>query len=42
MDSNRCLLKETGFVAILPDMVYLSLFAVIALGIATPLFKRTL
>jgi ABC-2 type transport system permease protein len=36
------LLKETGFVAIWPDMMYLSLFAVVALAIATPLFKRTL
>jgi ABC-2 type transport system permease protein len=36
------LLKETGFVAIWPDMMYLTLFAVVALGIATPLFKRTL
>jgi ABC-2 type transport system permease protein len=36
------LLKETGFAAIWPDMMYLSLFAIIALAIATPLFKRTL
>jgi ABC-2 type transport system permease protein len=36
------LLKEAGFAAIWPDMLYLSLFAVITLGIATPLFKRTL
>jgi len=36
------LLKETGVSAILPDILYLSLFAVISLGIATPLFKRTL
>jgi len=36
------LLKETGFVAIWPDMLYLSLFAAITLSIATPLFKRTL
>lgn len=36
------LLKETGLVAIWPDMLYLSLFAVITLSIATPLFKRTL
>jgi ABC-2 type transport system permease protein len=36
------LLKETGLAAILPDMLYLSLFAAIALGVATPLFKRTL
>jgi ABC-2 type transport system permease protein len=36
------LLKEAGFQAIWPDMLYLSLFAVITLSIATPLFKRTL
>ena len=36
------LLKETGLAAIWPDMLYLSLFAIITLSIATPLFKRTL
>ena len=36
------LLKETGLAAILPDMAYLSLFAIIGLSVATPLFKRTL
>ncbi|MBS1852308.1 MAG: ABC transporter permease [Acidobacteria bacterium] len=36
------LLKEAGFAAIVPDILYLTLFATIALGIATPLFKRTL
>ena len=36
------LLKEAGLAAIVPDMIYLSLFAIITLGIATPLFKRTL
>jgi ABC-2 type transport system permease protein len=36
------LLKETGLVAIWPDMLYLSIFAVVTLSIATPLFKRTL
>jgi ABC-2 type transport system permease protein len=36
------LLKEAGFVAIVPDIIYLSLFAIIALSLATPLFKRTL
>jgi len=36
------LLKETGLGAIVPDMIYLSVFAVITLAIATPLFKRTL
>jgi ABC-2 type transport system permease protein len=36
------LLKETGLVAIWPDMVYLSVFAIITFSIAVPLFKRTL
>ena len=36
------LLKETGLTAIWPDMLYLSIFALITLSIATPLFKRTL
>lgn len=36
------LLKETSLVAIWPDMVYLTVFAVLALAIAVPLFKRTL
>jgi ABC-2 type transport system permease protein len=36
------LLKETGLSAIVPDMIYLSIFAVVTLAIATPLFKRTL
>ena len=36
------LLKQAGFAAIWPDLLYLSVFAVICLGIATPLFKRTL
>ena len=36
------LLKEAGLSAIVPDMIYLSLFAIITLSIATPLFKRTL
>jgi ABC-2 type transport system permease protein len=36
------LLKETGLAAIAPDMIYLSIFAVATLGIAIPLFKRTL
>jgi len=36
------LLKETGLAAIVPDMIYLSLFAVVALALAVPLFKRTL
>jgi ABC-2 type transport system permease protein len=36
------LLKEAGMTAIWPDMLYLSIFALITLSIATPLFKRTL
>jgi len=36
------LLKETSLVAIWPDMLYLTTFAVVALAIAVPLFKRTL
>ncbi len=39
----KCLLlKETGFVAIWPDIMFLSIFAVVTLGIAIPLFKRSL
>jgi len=36
------LLKETGLSAIVPDMIYLSIFAFVTLALATPLFKRTL
>jgi ABC-2 type transport system permease protein len=36
------LLKETGLVAVWQDMLFLALFAVVALAIAVPLFKRTL
>src|SRR5215475_7750390 len=36
------LLKETGLGAIWQDMMYLTIFAVVALAIAVPLFKRTL
>jgi len=36
------LLKETGLVAIVPDMTYLSIFAAVTLALAVPLFKRTL
>ncbi len=36
------LLKEAGLTAIVPDVLYLSIFAVATLAIATPLFKRTL
>jgi len=36
------LLKETGLAAIVPDVIYLSVFAVVSLALAVPLFKRTL
>jgi ABC-2 type transport system permease protein len=36
------LLKETGLGAIVPDMLYLSIFAIVTLTLAVPLFKRTL
>ncbi len=36
------LLKEASLSAIVPDMIYLTMFAFITLGIAIPLFKRTL
>jgi ABC-2 type transport system permease protein len=36
------LLKETGLAAIVPDMIYLSIFAAVTLAAAVPLFKRTL
>jgi len=36
------LLKETGLLPIWPDMLYLSIFAVVTLTVAVPLFKRTL
>ncbi len=36
------LLKETGIMAIWPDMLYLSVFALVTFSIAVPLFKRTL
>lgn len=36
------LLKETGLLAIWPDMVYLSVFAIVTFSVAVPLFKRTL
>jgi len=35
-------LKETGLAAIVPDMIYLSIFAVVPPALAVPLFKRTL
>jgi ABC-type multidrug transport system permease subunit len=36
------LLKESGLVAIVPDVFYLSIFAIVTLSFAVPLFKRTL
>jgi ABC-2 type transport system permease protein len=36
------LLKEAGLSAIVPDVIYLSVFAVVSLALAVPLFKRTL
>jgi ABC-2 type transport system permease protein len=36
------LLKESGLSAVVPDMIYLTLFAVVTLAVAVPLFKRTL
>ncbi len=36
------LLKETGLVAIWQDMLYLTIFGVVALAVAVPLFKRSL
>jgi ABC-2 type transport system permease protein len=39
----KCLLlKNTGFEAISYDLMFLSLFAVVAMTAATRLFKRTL
>jgi ABC-2 type transport system permease protein len=39
---KNLLLKNTGFEAILPDLLYLGAFSVIAMTAATLLFKRTL
>jgi ABC-type multidrug transport system permease subunit len=36
------LLKESGLRAIAPDMLFLSVFAVLTMALAVPLFKRTL
>jgi ABC-2 type transport system permease protein len=36
------LLKGAGLAAVWPDLLFLSLFAALMLGIATPLFKRSL
>ena len=43
VDGFKCLLlKETTLSAVWGDMLYLTVFAAITLGIAIPLFKRTL
>ena len=43
VDGFKCLLlKETGLTAVWPDIIYLTAFAVLAMAIAVPLFKRTL
>jgi ABC-2 type transport system permease protein len=43
VDGFKCLLlKETTLSAVWGDMLFLSIFAAITLGIAIPLFKRTL
>jgi len=43
VEGFKCLLlKETTLSAVWPDMLYLTIFAAITLGIAIPLFKRTL
>jgi ABC-2 type transport system permease protein len=43
VDGFKCLLlKETTLSAVWGDMLFLSMFAAITLGIAIPLFKRTL
>ena len=36
------LLKESGITAIVPDLLFLSIFAVATMALAVPLFKRTL
>jgi ABC-2 type transport system permease protein len=36
------LLKDAGLWAVVPDMIYLSIFAAVTLAAAVPLFKRTL
>jgi ABC-2 type transport system permease protein len=43
VDGFKCLLlKETSLSAVTGDMLFLSIFAAVTLGIAIPLFKRTL
>jgi len=39
---KELVLKNTGLVAILPDLAFLLLFAALAMGAATALFRRTL
>jgi len=36
------LLKETGLSAIAPDLMYMSIFAIVTFSVAVPLFRRTL
>ena len=39
----KCLLlKNTGLAAIAPDLFFLLTFSIVAMGLATVLFKRTL
>jgi ABC-2 type transport system permease protein len=39
----KCLLlRDTGFAAILPDLLYLGLFSLVAMTVATLLFRRVL
>ena len=43
VDGFKCLLlKETTLAAVRGDMLFLSIFSAVTLGIAIPLFKRTL
>jgi len=43
VDGFKCLLlKETTLAAVVPDMLFLTIFAAVTLSIAIPLFKRTL
>jgi ABC-2 type transport system permease protein len=43
VDGFKCLLlKETNLSAVWGDMLYLTIFAAVTLGVAIPLFKRTL
>jgi hypothetical protein len=43
VDGFKCLLlKETTLSAVWGDMLFLTIFAAVTLGIAIPLFKRTL